>query len=234
MQNSMEMGGEHNNIDSNAISNWLDSHPEFLNDYLKKLKIQRRRSSIMNDDVLADLSTSHTTFKSQYSSSNVSTTIATTNNNNTTTTSRLAALEATMEENNLNLSKSLTNQLNNNVQYHQSLSLKSSLPFLFANNLNQSFSEPNILPPATDSFDADTSDVSGGGGGGVILYRNKFKNLSLYEKMYTLVKILYQSLDLKRTCKEILNTVSLLLDADRCSLFLVTDEDKKTDRESEK
>lgn len=44
--------------------------------------------------------------------------------------------------------------------------------------------------------------------------------------MYTLVKTLYQSLDLKRTCQEILNTVSLLLDADRCSLFLVTDEDK--------
>lgn len=56
--------------------------------------------------------------------------------------------------------------------------------------------------------------------------RTKFKNLSLYEKMYTLVKIIYQSLDLKRTCQEILNTVSLLLDADRCSLFLVTDEDK--------
>jgi hypothetical protein len=43
--------------------------------------------------------------------------------------------------------------------------------------------------------------------------------------MFTLVKILYQSLDLKATCKKILNTVSLLLDADRCSLFLVVDDD---------
>lgn len=44
--------------------------------------------------------------------------------------------------------------------------------------------------------------------------------------MYTLVKTLYQSLDLKSTCKKIFNTVSLLLDADRCSLFLVVDDDK--------
>ena len=50
--------------------------------------------------------------------------------------------------------------------------------------------------------------------------------------MYTVVKILYQSLDLKRTCQEILNTVSLLLDADRCSLFLVTDDDKQRDLSS--
>ena len=44
--------------------------------------------------------------------------------------------------------------------------------------------------------------------------------------MFTLVKTLYQSLDLKTTCKKILNTVSLLLDADRCSLFLVVDDEK--------
>jgi dual 3',5'-cyclic-AMP and -GMP phosphodiesterase 11 len=37
---------------------------------------------------------------------------------------------------------------------------------------------------------------------------------------------LYESLDLKTTCKKIFNTVSLLLDADRCSLFLVVDDDK--------
>ena len=54
--------------------------------------------------------------------------------------------------------------------------------------------------------------------------RRKFKQLSLYEKMYTIVKTLYQSLDMKLTCKKILNTVSLLLDADRCSLFLVSDD----------
>lgn len=61
----------------------------------------------------------------------------------------------------------------------------------------------------------------------ILSIRSKFKNLSLYEKMYTLVKTLYRSLDLKRTCQEILNTVSLLLDADRCSLFLVTDDSDK-------
>jgi hypothetical protein len=45
--------------------------------------------------------------------------------------------------------------------------------------------------------------------------RKKFKELTLYEKMYALVKALYQSLDLKTTCRKILKTVSLLLDADR-------------------
>lgn len=56
--------------------------------------------------------------------------------------------------------------------------------------------------------------------------RKQFKELGLYEKMYALVKALYQSLDLKTTCKKILKTVSLLLDADRCSLFLVVDDDE--------
>lgn len=55
--------------------------------------------------------------------------------------------------------------------------------------------------------------------------RKEFKQLGLHEKMFTLVKTLYQSLDLKATCKKILNTVSLLLDADRCSLFLVIDDE---------
>lgn len=35
-------------LDSEIVSNWLDNHPEFLNEYLKKLQI-KRRSSIMND-----------------------------------------------------------------------------------------------------------------------------------------------------------------------------------------
>jgi hypothetical protein len=49
--------------------------------------------------------------------------------------------------------------------------------------------------------------------------RKQFKELGLYEKMYALVKALYQSLDLKTTCKKILKTVSLLLDADRYENF---------------
>ena len=44
--------------------------------------------------------------------------------------------------------------------------------------------------------------------------------------MFKLVRTVYESLDLKQTCKKILNTVSLLLDADRCSLFLVVDDDE--------
>jgi hypothetical protein len=61
-------------------------------------------------------------------------------------------------------------------------------------------------------------------------YRKEFKQLSLHEKMFTLVKTLYDSLDLKTTCEKILNTVSLLLDADRCSLFLVIDDENSEDK----
>jgi hypothetical protein len=54
--------------------------------------------------------------------------------------------------------------------------------------------------------------------------RKDFKLLNLNEKIFTLVRELYLSLDLKSTCTKILNTLCLLLDADRCSLFLVTDD----------
>jgi GAF domain-containing protein len=61
--------------------------------------------------------------------------------------------------------------------------------------------------------------------------RNEFKNLSMYEKMYTLMTVLNQSLNLEATCKIIMNTVSLLLDADRCSLFLVVNDEMSTNSE---
>lgn len=59
----------------------------------------------------------------------------------------------------------------------------------------------------------------------IINYRREFSQLGLHEKMFTLVKTLYESLDMKTTCEKVLNTVSLLLNADRCSLFLVIEDD---------
>lgn len=57
------------------------------------------------------------------------------------------------------------------------------------------------------------------------IYRKQFSQLGLHEKMFTLVKTLYESLDMKTTCEKVLNTVSLLLNADRCSLFLVIEDE---------
>lgn len=55
--------------------------------------------------------------------------------------------------------------------------------------------------------------------------RKEFKDFNYYDKIYSLVQTLNQSLDLETTCKKILKTLCLLLDADRCSLFLVSNED---------
>lgn len=121
-------------LDTTTVSVWLDSHPEFLSDYLKKLQIQRRRSSIMNESVLADLNTissSSTLLRSQFSNTNNS-------SNTLDESSKFSSLM--MNSNSATVSPA--------TSYHQQL--KSTFPFLLAanNNLNPSISEPNILPAA--------------------------------------------------------------------------------------
>lgn len=117
-------------LDGTAVFAWLDSHPEFLSDYLKKLQIQRRRSSIMNETVLADLntiSTSSALLRSQYSNASSTTTLDETNK-----------FSFMMNSNSTAVSPA--------TSYHQQL--KSTFPFLLTanNNLNPSVSEPSILP----------------------------------------------------------------------------------------
>jgi dual 3',5'-cyclic-AMP and -GMP phosphodiesterase 11 len=115
---------------------------------------------------------------------------------------------------------SSVNELNNYSQSWGTAPVKKFTKFTFygSNNArNQSFSEPNLPNSESNSLQQISS---------IPAKRKNFKQLGIYEKMYTLVKTLYESLDLKTTCKKILNTVSLLLDADRCSLFLVVDDDK--------
>lgn len=180
------------NLDSSLVTTWLDNHPEFLHDYLKKLQIQRRRTSILNDKSGLLLANLHSNSQAQKSQTNL---------------------------------KIAPEQISPNRVSKPPVSPNASslisLPLLLSttNTLNASFSEPNITP-AVDLNNEELLLVKQ-----QQVSRNKFKQLSLYEKMYTLVKTLYQSLDLKTTCKKILNTVSLLLDADRCSLFLVVDDD---------
>jgi uncharacterized protein YigA (DUF484 family) len=254
-------------LDYATVSAWLDSHPEFLSDYLKKLQIQRRRSSIMNESVLAEFNATHLNFKSSNSSSR-------------------QTLSTTLEENNRskNASPIPSPSVTPAVGFHTQSSLNSKLTKLSTSNINSMISMPFLMPVSTtstnlsysepsippsilfDSFneDSENEDKSVASASATLssvptyyqnnhhhhhhqqqqqlhnshqtvkqkFYRTKFKNLSLYEKMYTLVKTLYQTLDLKQTCKEILNTVSLLLDADRCSLFLVTDEDVRKEESS--
>lgn len=244
-------------FDNTSVSTWLDNHPEFFADYLKKWQIQRRRSSIMTDNiVLSDFSPTNKPHLhsplSHSSKQSLSTTLEENKLKNsnflsagaspTPTPTIIASFHASAPSPSASKSARISNS---NIQ-----SLI-SFPFLFTPNCaNLSYSEPSIAPsfffdsfqdevdfqPVTDSAAPDNDDSSCSSTSNKTvkqkIYRDKFKNLSLYEKMYTLVKILYQSLDLKRTCKEILNTVSLLLDADRCSLFLVTDEDNNNNNNS--
>lgn len=190
--NDLESGP---NLDSNSVSTWLDNHPEFLHEYLKKLQIQRRRTSLLNDKTGLLLA-----------------------NFNITCQKKSSIQEINFAE---PLSSPKFNNSKFSSKYSSPNSNTSSLKSLFLSSasINPSFSEPNI-PPFNLSNQSENENIK------KQVNRNKFKQLSLYEKMYTLVKCLYQSLDLKTTCKKILNTVSLLLDADRCSLFLVVDEDE--------
>ncbi|RNA39713.1 dual 3 -5 -cyclic-AMP and -GMP phosphodiesterase 11 isoform X1, partial [Brachionus plicatilis] len=189
------------NLDTNVVSSWLDNHPEFLQDYLKKLQIQRRRTSLLSDKsglLLASFNTA---------------------------CNKKSSIQET------NFPEPLTSPVQNNsklAKYSSPNSNTASLKSLFLNStsLNPSFSEPN-LPPANQFSQVEHENAK------KQVSRNKFRQLSLYEKMYTLVKCLYQSLDLRTTCKKILNTVSLLLDADRCSLFLVVDEDDYVEANAE-
>lgn len=79
-------------LDAPTVSAWLDAHPEYITEYVRRLQIQRRRSSIMNELVLADLaggggsssSSSSLLLRSQFSNTSSSSTID--------ETSRLAAL----------------------------------------------------------------------------------------------------------------------------------------------
>jgi hypothetical protein len=186
-------------LDANQVSKWLDAHPEFLNEYLRKLQIQRR-SLILSDKnalLLANFNRSNASSKRQDSKNAISSSLP---NNQTVFLSKKSNF------------------------YYTNNPLISRMP-LICKSLNSSYSEPNI-PPATNIASNSTH----------LLLKNRkhFKQLSLHEKMYTLVKTLYQSLDLKLTCKKILNTVSLLLDADRCSLFLVADDELSTEETNKK
>jgi hypothetical protein len=136
------------NFDPKLIASWLDQHPQFLADYLRKVQMQRR-NTILNDETSQLLSNFYSNLKLQ-----------TTN---------------------------FSNSLHDGSQIY-----------------------PNQAQPTTSA-----NQFLGNNDEFLIDSRKKFRELTLYEKMYALVKALYQSLDLKTTCRKILKTVSLLLDADR-------------------
>jgi hypothetical protein len=289
------------------VSAWLDAHPDFLNDYLKKLQLQRR-TSIMSDKSSHLLASLHSNlisynrshfsqsasllaneappspltsasaslyalnrtpsvfecgkrlsnvneYQSSASSINMTSTGAATTTSATAMATPTAAASALSNSNN---SSAGANGTATSATAQQQSGLNSQFTFTPA-AFNLSFSEPNLQPAARaqlaqqqhmqlQQLIANTASpfatVSSQQSQPTaqqqqqlqqgqqhqqqqqLVPRKKFKQLSLYEKMYTLVKTLYQSLDLKSTCKKILNTVSLLLDADRCSLFLVVDDEK--------
>jgi hypothetical protein len=289
------------------VGAWLDAHPDFLNDYLKKLQLQRR-TSIMSDKsshLLASLHSNLISYNRSHFSQSASllvneappspltsasaslyalnrtpsvfecgkrlsnvneyqqpsaSSINTTHQsgaNNISAAAGVAATAATASSTAASSSTALTNSNNTTSGgatgvAAQQTGLNTQFTFMPA-AFNLSFSEPNLQPAVraqlahqqhlqlqlqqqqqqqtanTNAFDAlpnQQSQQQQQQQQQQLVPRKKFKQLSLYEKMYTLVKTLYQSLDLKSTCKKILNTVSLLLDADRCSLFLVVDDEK--------
>ncbi len=189
-------------LNSTLVTQYLDAHPEFLNEYLRKSQIQRRMT-ILNDK-------------------------------NSGSKAILEKLRIQTQLNDLN-----PENIKTLSQKKQSLDSEKSVPKLDTKShasfphyeLLTTTSEPNLTPvnsyPFNTFFDRQRKKEKREQSG---KERKVFKRLGLHEKMFMLVKTLYQSLDLKTTCKKILNTVSLLLDADRCSLFLVVDDENSEDK----
>jgi hypothetical protein len=162
-------------VDSQFISSWLDQHPQFLTDYLRKMQLQRRHT-IMSDHTGQLLANLYSNLRLQPHSVTCDTPL--------------------QNPTSLNLNQTTT-------QKHDSTS---SRIFKEVENLfNDEFNDSVVVVVGDDQLKDEMSYQT----------RKQFKELGLYEKMYALVKTLYQSLDLKTTCKKILKTVSLLLDADR-------------------
>ncbi len=181
-------------LNSTLVTQYLDAHPEFLNEYLRKSQIQRRMT-VLNDK----------------------------NSGTILEKLRIQTQLNDLNPENINtLSLSMKPVLDSKKCSVSQLEVKNPLSFP-QYELLAATSEPSLTPVANYSFDTlfdrqrkkEKREQE----------RRVFKQLGLHEKMFTLVKTLYQSLDLKTTCKKILNTVSLLLDADRCSLFLVVDDE---------
>lgn len=128
-------------LDASSVSNWLDAHPEYLSDYLRRLQIQRRRSSIMNESVLADLNTisapSSLLLRSQYSN--------TSSNSTLDETSRLGVLM--MNSNSALAASSMAGSgpFQSLMKFPFLLS-SASMPAGAIGGINSAFSEPNILP----------------------------------------------------------------------------------------
>jgi GAF domain-containing protein len=276
-------------LDANQVTKWLDAHPDFLNEYMRKYQAKQRCGSILNDYlslsggvpdsptvVVMDASSTAptattgsamparpispltTTSTAPHSSSLFLSLLSTSVGSNSSggtggLSSRRASfitpLMASSVVNNglssgyssgrLNVSSCLTAAVTSSQKAgcNQKLSPSASEPnititassslvvaMLSSDDDDHNHNDNDSADDESDSDDDENNNVASPMSPRTPIDRMKFKQLNFYEKMYTLVKTLYKSLDLKITCKKIMNTVSLLLDADRCSLFLVIDE----------
>jgi transcriptional regulator with GAF, ATPase, and Fis domain len=249
-----------NNLTSNQVAKWLDLHPEFLNDYLRNLKMKRRCSSIILNETSITTTTTTTTTTSSLLNNNENSSINEANNNNNNngdnnnllsnlhSNLRINATSAgslsiqntnsniftsipendaqlvelpshimSTAANNESIFKSSLKNLSNNIKSNSIKYINNYTQLLSGTNLFNNTTTNNNNSNRSDQINSNKYSISS---------RNNFKHLSLYEKIFKLVRTVYESLDLKQTCEKILNTVSLLLDADRCSLFLVVDDDE--------
>lgn len=201
-------------VDSQFISSWLDQHPQFLTDYLRKMQLARRHT-IMNDQtgqLLANLYSNLRLQPHSISCDNSAGLNSTISPNGQITSSTHTPMTTSVH------SRATTPT----SEYKATSRILKEVEQLFHVDHNNTFeldcldeqpNKKNIIISTNEidcniNTDKNTNEMP-------YQTRKQFKELSLYEKMYALVKTLYQSLDLKTTCKKILKTVSLLLDADR-------------------
>lgn len=188
------------NLDYSVVAHWLDNHPEFLKDYLEKARIEKNIKVAMSNI------NSHHSHKEHGYARNLS------KNSNCSSSDFQVSFGSNTTSNEFYVSTSLPkSNITNSKNASALLSSISSCSNSFYNTANSLKKPSNISKLNSTRTKTDC--------------RKDFKLLNLNEKLFTLVRELYLSLDLKSTCKKILNTLCLLLDADRCSLFLVSDDD---------
>jgi len=182
------------NLDHSVVAQWLDNHPEFLATYLSNLQEKSEKNGSTSN-----VNSHHSHQEHGYTKAKLNNSDFQVSFGSNTTSNEYYAITSFPK--------------NSMINSKNASALLSSL----SSCSNSFYNSANILKRSSNVSKVNSQPTKAN-------LRKDFKLLNLNEKIFTLVRELYLSLDLKSTCTKILNTLCLLLDADRCSLFLVTDD----------
>ncbi|KAH9413579.1 cGMP-specific 3',5'-cyclic phosphodiesterase [Dermatophagoides pteronyssinus] len=236
-QQQQQLNGDIDNSDigdnheTNTIEDWLDEHPDFVNNYV----IRKVSRTIIDKWLVTHSASSMGTFFSNNNN----------NNNNTATIQQTTVSKVADSGANTPVRKISAHEFEASgggyLRPMISTTCDGALTFLSIQDSSHNLSSrENSLTTTTtnDSIDLlnNTSGLSGSFGqhrssrqrSSIISLRTReqFESNSTDERelIFELVKDICNDLDVKSLCHKILKNVSILTQADRCSLFLVKGE----------